>query len=199
MELGQVCWASHHPLPETAPWAERKETGCWILFVKKGGDKNAPIQSSPWRKETRGEMVLWFWGHTACVALGLSYTSLVLLSTLLPPAASIPRRATSLYLLAKSYWGSAHNGQASQWTKRNSPVCPICFSSSTLTSSTSTSLGAPPILSHLIPVTGLLLMLVPQIQNTLIPIPSLALIQAQICLGSVWHITAFLSPVRTTW
>lgn len=110
MELGQVCWASHHPLPETAPWAEWKETGCWILFVKKGGDKNAPIQSSPWRKETRGEMVLWFWGHTACVALGLSYTSSFLLSTLLPPAASIPRRATSLYLLAKSYWGSAHNG-----------------------------------------------------------------------------------------
>lgn len=111
MELWQVCWVSHRPLAQlqfTVPWncsLSRVERNSWILLRKvriKMYQFRAPL-----REEKLGVMVLQFWGHTACVALSLFYTSSVFLSTLLPPAASIPRRATGLYLLAKSYWGSA--------------------------------------------------------------------------------------------
>lgn len=132
--------------------------------------------------------------------LSLFYTSSAPLVHSAASTASIPRRATGLYLPAKSYWGSAPKcPQHLNGPKELTGLPNLLLLLHTHITEFSTSLGAPPVLSHLIPVTGLLPVLVPQIQNTLIPIPSLALIQAQICLGSAWHTTAFLSPVLTTW
>lgn len=68
-----------------------------------------------------------------------------------PPWSSCPVCCPSGFCTTKSH-KSVSPGQelvgfsskmptASQWTKKNSPICPICFSSCTFTSSTSTKSG----------------------------------------------------------
>lgn len=184
----------------TVPWNCSRQSGKKQLdSIKKGEDKNVPIQSSLEKRNSR-VMVLQFWGHTACVALSLFYTSSVFLSS----------AASSGFYTTKSH-RSVSPGQellgfsskiptASQWTQRTHPVCPICFSSSTLTS------PPPQVWGHTRPLSpypchrrlhfACAGPSDPEYTHSYsISCPNTSPNLSGICLAC----TAFLSPVLTTW
>lgn len=165
MELWQVCWVSHGQLAQlqfTVPWncsLSRVERNSWILLRKvriKMYQFRAPL-----RRETRGDGPPILRPHSLCC----SQPFLHFLGLLVHSAASqrlYHEEPQSISPGQELLGFSSKMPTASQWTKRTHPG--LSASLLTLILPTSTSLGAPPVLSHLIPVTGLLPVLVPQIR-----------------------------------
>ena len=128
----------HCPL-KLLPEQSRKKCDAGFYVLRKVGIKMHWFRE-PLAEEKPGVVVLWFWGHTACVALGLSYTSMVF-SVCCPSGFCTMKSHKSVSPGQELVGFSSKMPTASQWTKKNSPICPICFSSCTFTSSTSTKSG----------------------------------------------------------